>query len=100
MTRVTRVIVGLVAPLIFASCANRSPVDVAVVFANSWTLGSETLTPSEQDVVKAAMFDTLRRAYAGFAIHFAEGSAGHRLVTVEDTPYGTMAQFRAPGPAG
>jgi len=73
---------------------------VALVFENPWTLGADTLAVSEQSAVKAAALETLRRAFAGFDVRFAEANAGDRLIRVEDTPYASTPQFRAPGAAG
>lgn len=100
MDCVTRLAVSLLALPVLSSCAQRSPIDVALVFDTPWTLGADTLSVAEQAVVKAAALATLRRAYAGFGVQFAEAPAGDRLIRVEDTPYSSTPQFRAPGAAG
>jgi hypothetical protein len=83
--------------LAMASCrATSSPVRVAVVFQNSWRVGSERLTSAEQSLVKTTALETLRRAYGGFGVAFTEGDRGTRIIRVEDTPYGRMT-FGAAG---
>jgi hypothetical protein len=95
-----RVIVATVA-IGTASCGfTRSPIAVAVSFDNPWTLGGDTFSASDQSAVKAAALETLRRAYAGFDLRFAEGTAGDRLIRVEETPYAAAPSLRAPGAAG
>lgn len=77
-----------------------APIDVAVAFDNPWTLGGDTFSLSEQSIVKAAALDTLRRAYRGFDVRFAERASGDRLIRVEETPYAPTPSLRAPGAAG
>ncbi len=77
-----------------AACG-RSPITVAVVFPNSWTLGGETLTGSEASIVKAAAFDTLGKAYEGFAVRFVESPSGNRTIRVEETPYSSPRYYAA-----
>jgi hypothetical protein len=100
MVGVARLVVSLLALSALSCRFSRAPIDVAVVFENSWTLGADTLAASEQAIVKDTALETLRRAYAGFNVRFAEASAGDRVIRVEDTPYGSVMQFRAPGAAG
>jgi hypothetical protein len=100
MDGLPRLLVSLLAIAALSCRVSRSPITVALVFENPWTLGADTLSVAEQAVVKAAALETLRRAYAGFGVQFAEARAGDRLISVEDTPYASTPQFRAPGAAG
>jgi len=99
-----------------ASCRfTHAPIDVAVVFANSWTLAGVTFQPSDQSVVKTTALETLRRAYAGFDVRFAETIdtsdangprarsrrvSADRTIRVEETQYASAPSLRAPGAAG
>jgi hypothetical protein len=84
-----------------ASCrVTRGPITVAVAFDNAWTLGGDTFSGSDQAIVKAAALETLRHAFDGFDIRFAEGASSDRVIRVEDTPYASTAALRAPGAAG
>lgn len=71
-----------------AACASNE-VRVRVVFQNSWTVGSQTLTPSEQTLVKNTALDVLRTAYGGFRIVFNEEGSSDRTINIEETPYST-----------
>ena len=100
MNGVARLVVSLLAMAAMSCRFSRSPINVAVAFESPWTLGTDTLSVSEQSVVKAATLETLRRAYSGFRVHFVEARAGDRLIRIEETPYGSTPQFRIPGAAG
>ena len=67
-----RILIALLILLVVVSC-RRPPVSVGVVFATSWKLGTETLNESDQSPIKRSVLETLRHAYSGFAVHFAEG---------------------------
>lgn len=91
--------------VLFAVCASscrfaRGPIDVAVAFDNPWTLGGNRFSPADQSIVKTVALETLRHAYRGFDVQFAERASGDRLIRVEETPYATAPSLRAPGAAG
>lgn len=60
---------------------------MGVLFATSWKLDTESLNDSDKSLIKRRALETLRRAYAGFDVRFAEGQSGTRLIRVEDTAY-------------
>ena len=78
------------------ACRSR-PMNVGVTFDTSWTFGSATLDHSDQAIVKAATFTSLRQAFTGFDLRFAETDQAERLIRVEDTPYGSKLAFGAVG---
>jgi hypothetical protein len=90
---------ALVAGLWTASCgAGRAPLTVAMIFANSWKIGAESLTPAEQALLKQTAIDTVRAAFAGFDLIVAEQPrVDARTIRVEDTPYGSLQNFGAAG---
>jgi hypothetical protein len=81
--------------VVIATCtacvADPSALIVGVVFHNSWRLGGEAPTASEQALIKHTMLQTLGDAYDGFGVRFVEDESVDRLIRVEDTPYGRMA---------
>jgi hypothetical protein len=77
---------ALTLALSVVSC-RRPPVNVDVVFATSWKFDTASLIDSDQSSIKRHALETLRHAYAGFDVRFAEGATGARLIRVEDTPY-------------
>ena len=82
-----RFVVASLTAAIAVSCRRQSnAIDVAVVFNNSWKLGSEILNESEIALLKRTATDALSAAYDGYDIHFIEGTARARTVKVEDTP--------------
>jgi hypothetical protein len=97
---VARVIVVLYA-LCAVSCRSTGrAIDVAVAFDNPWTFGGYTFSPADQSIVRTIALATLRHAYRGFDVRFAERPARDRLIRVEETPYATTPSLRAPGAAG
>ena len=84
----------LLSGLLAESCARRSPLNVAVVFTTAWTFAGSALLEEDRFVVKDAALVTLRHAFDGFAVRFAETPTGGRTVLVEDTPYATNASDR------
>ena len=73
------------------ACAGRAaPLEVNVAFVNTWRVADETLSAEDRAIVERTAFDTLRRAFDGFAVRFEEGieRGSARIIRVEDTPYG------------
>ncbi len=95
-----RVVVALLGVCLSSCRLTHMPIDVAVVFANPWTFAGDSFDPSDQTIVKSAALATLRRAYAGFDLRFAERASGERTIRVEETPYASAPSLRAPGAAG
>jgi hypothetical protein len=71
---------------LLSACAHRRPMTVGVAFETRWRFGGHVLVDDDRAVVVRATFDTLRRAYDGFGVVFAESSTGPRHITVEDDP--------------
>jgi hypothetical protein len=70
---------------LLSACAHRQSMTVGVAFETRWRFRGHVLDAADRAAVVRATFDTLRRAYDGFGVAFAEGSAGQRHITVEDT---------------
>jgi hypothetical protein len=68
----------------------RAPARIAVVFDTAWRF--ESLSDGDQVVVKRAALATLRQAFEGFDVVFADGRAGERTIRVEETPYASDAR--------
>jgi hypothetical protein len=69
-----------------SSCTSK-PLRVSVVFENGWTFGKTMLIDREKSLVRSIALETLRNAYTGFDVHFADELSGERLIKVEDAPY-------------
>src|SRR5256886_8912071 len=92
-------IVHLLLALSIGSCSRPASIKIAVVFSTTWAF--ESLNEADQAVVKRAALDTLRQAFDGFDVVFAETAAGDRTIRIEDTPYasnpGQLISFGAAG---
>ena len=86
MPDVTCIALWLTLVCVTSSCTSK-PLAVSVVFENGWTLGKQTLTDSEESLVRNTALQTLRSAYSGFNVHFSDEPSGERLIKVEDAPY-------------
>ena len=91
--------VHLLLALSIGSCSRPASIKIAVVFSTTWAF--ESLNQADQAVVKRAALDTLRQAFDGFDVVFAETAAGDRTIRIEDTPYasnpGQLISFGAAG---
>ena len=82
------------------ACSARPALRVGVVFDNNWTLGPIALSADEQGRVKAAAFATLRGAFDGFDVDFAEDASRERLIRLDRhllrigaTPIGSKVSY-------
>jgi hypothetical protein len=83
-----------------AACSARPALHVGVVFDNTWILGPIALSADEQARVKAASFATLRDAFSGFDVDFAEDASRERLIRLDRhllrigaTPIGSKVSY-------
>jgi hypothetical protein len=65
------------------ACSPPPALHVGVVFDNNWILGPVALSADEQARIKAAAFATLREAFSGFDIDFAEEASRDRLIRLD-----------------
>jgi hypothetical protein len=73
----------LAAVLVGAGCSPRPALRVGVIFDNNWILGPVALGADEQARIRAAAFSTLREAFSGFAVDFAEDASRDRLIRLD-----------------
>ena len=88
-----KLLVTVLSAALLSSC-HQTPFVVGVRFDNTWTIRGEALDEGDVAIIKQSALDTLRSAYAGFAVQFLEGATGSRMIRVEDTPFGSGGGFR------
>ena len=94
----TRLAAVLTLTLSAVTCrARRAPIDVRVVFENSWRIGTHHLTDTDVSVVRRTAMRTMQDAYDGFAVRFTGQAVGDRLIKVEDTPFSPRILLGAAG---
>jgi hypothetical protein len=64
-------------------------VRVGFVFGDDWTLGPVALTADEQARIKGEAFKTLRDAFAGFNVDFAEDPGCDRIIRLNRYLFGS-----------
>jgi hypothetical protein len=80
-----------------AMCARSAPVRIGVLFDTSWRCAGQVLPVADRDVIKQSALRSLRLAFQMFNLQIDEGTAGDRLIRVEDTSYGSISEFGAAG---
>jgi len=65
------------------------PLRVGLVWGDVWTLGPVALTADEQVRIKAAAVATLRQAFSGFEVDFAEDPGRDRIIRLNRYLFGS-----------
>jgi hypothetical protein len=97
----SRAAAAALALCVVVACGTARSTIVTLTFDNRWRVGTADIAPAEQALVKDAAFETLRHAFAGYAVEFVEVGKGNHIIRVEDTPFARDSASRmAFGAAG